>query len=173
MTMRFFRFMILGLAALTLCACESGRMWETPAVRPHEEELILMDEGVVPFFDPEEVYRATPGEEIFSPINLRDPAVIARGQKLYHLYCVHCHGKRYDGNGTVGQSFAPLPGDIRSLRVQKLPEGVLFKEISFGIPGGRQPALDTTVSITDRWRIIAHIQALGPRTAASGEKASE
>ena len=163
MTMRLFRFMMLMLALLSLSACEWGRMWETPAVRPHEQELLVMDDGVVPFSEPEEIFRETPGEEIFSPINLKDPAVIAQGQKLYHLYCVHCHGKRYDGNGTVGQSFSPLPGDIRSLRVQQLPEGVLFKEISFGIPGGRQPALDTTVEMTDRWRIIAHIRALGPR----------
>ncbi len=26
-----------------------GRMWETPAVRPHEEPMLIMEDGVIPF----------------------------------------------------------------------------------------------------------------------------
>ncbi len=78
-------------------------------------------------------------------------------------YCVHCHGRHHDGLGTVGQSFAPLPGDLRSARVQTLPAGRIFHEISYGIPDGRQPALATTISLTDRWRIIAFVKSLGVR----------
>jgi hypothetical protein len=44
-----------------------------------------------------------------------------------------------------------------------MPQGILFKEISYGIPNGRQPALATTIAVKDRWRIIAHIKSLGPR----------
>ena len=63
--------------------------------------------------------------------------------------------------GTVGQSFSPLPGDLRSAKVQKLTDGMMFKEISFGIPDGRQPALATTISEMDRWRIVAYVKSLG------------
>jgi len=63
----------------------------------------------------------------------------------------------------VGQSFHPLPTDLRSPKVQSLSEGVFFKEISYGIPGGRQPPLATTIDPLDRWRIIAYVKSLGVR----------
>jgi hypothetical protein len=44
-----------------------------------------------------------------------------------------------------------------------MPQGTLFKEISYGIPNGRQPPLATTIAVTDRWRIIAFLKSLGPR----------
>jgi hypothetical protein len=140
-----------------------GRMWETPAVRPHENPIRAMEHGSVPFDGGEEIYRVAMPGEIRSPLDGKDPAVIALGRDLYFTYCAQCHGKYHDGNGTVGQSFAPLPNDLRSPRVQFAPDGLLFKEISYGIPNGRQPPLATTVEITDRWRIIAYIKSLGLR----------
>ena len=41
--------------------------------------------------------------------------------------------------------------------------GLLFKEISYGIPGGRQPALATTIEADERWRIVAYVKSLGKR----------
>jgi mono/diheme cytochrome c family protein len=141
-----------------------GRMWETPAIRPHEEKIPQMEKGVVPFAGGEAIYRQMPGEKIQSSIAHIDASVIAAGQTLYANYCVQCHGKYHDGNGTVGQSFAPLPGNLRSAKVQGMAEGVLFKEISYGKPGGRQPALATTIAMADRWKIIAYVKSLGVRS---------
>jgi mono/diheme cytochrome c family protein len=140
-----------------------GRMRETPAVRPHEEAPMLMDEGVVPFQGGEAILKATNAEMLKSSFPLEEPVVIKQGKELYFTYCVHCHGRSYDGNGTVGQSFHPLPTDLRSQKVQTLTEGLFFKEISYGIPNGRQPPLASTINIEDRWRIIAFIQSLGVR----------
>lgn len=140
-----------------------GRMWETPAVRPHEEPLPIMEAGVVPFGGGDAVYRNAAPETLSFPFNADNPVEIARGKTVYARYCVHCHGKNYDGMGTVGQSFAPLPGDLRSAKLQNLHPGLLFKEISYGIPGGRQPALASTIEIADRWRVIAHVKSLGIR----------
>ena len=139
------------------------RMRETPAVRPHEKPLLIMDAGVVPVSAAEAMRRATKGEELQSPLNLKDPAVIGAGEKLYVNFCYQCHGPNHDGKGTVGQSFSPLPTDIRSAKVQALPEGVHFKEISYGVPHGRQPALATTIPVLDRWRIVAYVKSLGVR----------
>jgi hypothetical protein len=63
----------------------------------------------------------------------------------------------------VGQSFAPLPGDLRSRKVQKMAAGRLFHEISYGVPGGRQPALASNIGADDRWKIIAFVKSLGMR----------
>jgi len=140
-----------------------GRMRETPAVKPHEEPLILMETGVVPVSGGEAVFRATPGVALKSPRDAKDPAVIARGKAVYFTFCAQCHGLNYDGNGTVGQSFMPLPTDFRTPAVQSKPPGELFKSVSYGIPGGRQPPLETTITIDDRWSVVAFIASLGQR----------
>ncbi len=140
-----------------------GRMRETPAVRPHEEPLLIMEEGIVPISGGEALYRIAAGIDLAARVNLDDPATIARGKAVYFTYCAQCHGTHHDGNGTVGQSFHPLPTDLRSSPVQTKPAGELFKSVSYGIPGGRQPALHTTVSRDDRWRVVAYVKSLGLR----------
>ena len=140
-----------------------GRMRETPAVRPHEKPLLIMEQGVIPFEGGEAIYRAAKGKRLKSPFLKGDLNIVKLGKTLYFTYCAQCHGKYHDGNGTVGQSFHPLPTDLRSLKVQTLPEGVLFKEISYGVPNGRQPPLATTIAVMDRWRIVAYLKSLGLR----------
>ena len=140
-----------------------GRMRETPAVRPHEEPLLIEAAGLVPVSGGEAIYRVTPGSELKSSVDMTQPTVIGRGKNVYHIYCAQCHGYNYDGNGTVGQSFAPLPTDLRSARVQDSPPGELFKSISYGIPDGRQPPLHSTIILEDRWKVIAFVKSLGPR----------
>ncbi|MFH0724853.1 MAG: cytochrome c [Pseudomonadota bacterium] len=160
---------ILAVAAYTLFTLYDtrfpfGRMWETPAIRPHEEAITYMAAGSVPFSGGEASYRDREGKDILSPISGPEMAdATAIGEKLYVQFCIQCHGKYHDGNGTVGQSFAPLPGDLRSLKVQTLADGVIFKEISYGIPGGRQPPLASTIEVQDRWRVIAFVKSLGVR----------
>ena len=140
-----------------------GRMRETPAVRPHEDPLLKMEAGIVPVNGGEATYRATAGINLISPLNISQPFVITRGKFVYLTFCAQCHGHNYDGKGTVGQSFHPLPTDLRSLEVQSKLDGDLFKSVSYGIPGGRQPALNTTITIDDRWHVIAFIKSLGNR----------
>lgn len=143
-----------------------GRMRETPAIKPHEQPLLVMEAGVVPYKGGEMTYRVSDPDRLESPFPMKRPEVIARGKTGYFTYCAQCHGKYYDGNGTVGQSFYPLPTDLRSERVQKRTSGALFCEISYGIPGGRQPALAGTIDIDERWRVVAFIQSLGIRGSA-------
>jgi len=140
-----------------------GRMRETPAVRPLEDPLLKMDEGLVPVSGGEAIYRETAGVNLISPLNSSQPSVITRGKAVYLTYCAQCHGYNYDGNGAVGQSFHPLPTDLRSPEVQSKPDGELFKSVSYGVPSGRQPALQTTITIDDRWHVIAFVKSLGNR----------
>ncbi|MDJ0781439.1 MAG: c-type cytochrome [Desulfosarcinaceae bacterium] len=140
-----------------------GRMWETPAIRPHEQPIPVNAIGIVPVDGGEVRLRHTPDRELLSPLDMDDATHIAAGKKGYFTYCAQCHGKYHDGNGTVGQSFAPLPGDLRSEKVQSMVNGTLFKEISYGVPGERQPALATTIAVPERWQIIAYVKSLGER----------
>ena len=140
-----------------------GRMRETPAVRPYEKPLLIKEVGLVPASGGEAIYRVSAGTDIESPINMTQPDIIARGKGVYLIYCAQCHGHKHDGNGTVGQSFAPLPTDLRSAKVQDSPTGVLFKNISYGVPDGRQPPLHSTITVDDRWKVVAYLKSLGVR----------
>ncbi len=140
-----------------------GRMRETPAVRPHEEPIPAMHAGVVPVGGGEAVFRATPTAELRPPFAAGDETAVARGRSVYFTFCAQCHGPAYDGDGTVGQSFVPPPTDLRAPKVQAAPAGELFKSVSYGVPGGRQPALDTTIGAGDRWSVVAFVQSLGVR----------
>jgi mono/diheme cytochrome c family protein len=140
-----------------------GRMWETPGVRPHEAPIPVMTSGIVPFSGGDVIYAAMRAEDLQAPLDLMGSKNIELGKKAYFTYCAQCHGKDHDGNGTVGQSFSPLPADLKTSKVQEQIEGRLFKGISFGIPNGRQPPLATTIDATERWRIVAYVKSLGLR----------
>jgi mono/diheme cytochrome c family protein len=138
-----------------------GRMWQTPAIKPHEKPIPVIAAGSMPVDGGEAFYRAATVAELIPPFQLTDAAAIEAGKMAYRNFCVHCHGKNFDGYGTVGQSIAPPPTNLRSQKVQALPPGQIFKEISYGIPGGRQPALATTMAVADRWHAIAYVKSLG------------
>jgi mono/diheme cytochrome c family protein len=140
-----------------------GRMRETPAVKPYGTPQWIMDPATVPVSGGEAVYRNANGRNLIPPKEFTGPDSIASGAVVYDTYCRQCHGAHYDGNGTVGQSFSPLPADLRSPSIRNLVPGVLFQHISYGIgPEGRQPALATTIRIEDRWKVIAFLKSLGP-----------
>ncbi len=60
-----------------------GRMWETPAVKPHEEPLLVMAAGSVPVGGGEALYRAAAPADLASPFSPQDAATIESGQTLY------------------------------------------------------------------------------------------
>jgi hypothetical protein len=140
-----------------------ARMWETPVIRPREQPIAPMAEGVVPFTGGEEQLRAASSKELAPPFDRVTDDILASGRTNYTYYCVMCHGENYDGMGTVGQSFSPLPTDLQGPVVQAMPAGDLFRVISYGIPGGRQPALFGTITQEHRWHIIAYVKSLGSR----------
>jgi len=156
---------LIGIGVINLYdgVLQAGRMWETPAVKPHEQPIPVSAGLSVPSANGEVLLRTADPDSLAAPFELADPQTIARGRQAYAYYCIQCHGTRHDGYGTVGQSFAPKPGDLRSARVQNLPDGRIFHEISYGIPGGRQPALATTIAVDDRWRIVGFVKSLGVR----------
>lgn len=140
-----------------------GRMRETPAVRPYEEPLLVNEAGLVPINGGEAIYRVAKGSDLTIPVSPNEPTAVARGKAVYFTYCAQCHGTHHDGNGTVGQSFHPLPADLRSAKVQNSPAGVLFKNVSYGVPDGRQPPLHATIAVRDRWKVVAYVKSLGLR----------
>lgn len=166
-------FLLLGLSLLLVALYQIliyydnnfpyGRMRETPAVKPLEQPVLPMPKQSIPVSGGEDRFKSVSGQELEPPFALQNKEVISRGESVYRIYCLQCHGPGHDGKGTVGQSFQPLPTDLRSPAVQEKQPGSLFKTVSYGLPGGRQPPLQNTIRAEDRWKAVAYIKSLDPR----------
>jgi predicted CXXCH cytochrome family protein len=96
---------------------------------------------------------------------------ITAGGELYKQKCEICHG--YDGGGETqtGGGLYPPPLDLRTSRIQKTPDGVLFYFIRNGIrntamPGWQMPDQDI-------WRLVLFIRNLPKVATPPGEAALE
>ncbi len=143
------------------------RMNDQESFRPYEARMPGVVPGAVPTKDGrpagEAKYESATLGSLENPLPA-DPDTIARGELSYEYYCIQCHGSKYNGDGTVGQSFAPLPTDLRSEYVQQISDDELFRSISYGMM--RHPPMWYTVSAEDRWSLIRWIQSLGVREEA-------
>jgi S-disulfanyl-L-cysteine oxidoreductase SoxD len=89
-----------------------------------------------------------------------DAPSLARGQKLYDIYCTPCHGAGGKGDGLVSPRFIPAP-DLTSPAVQAKPDGHFSYYIGYG--GAIMPAYGEALSVTDRWDIVNHLRALAKK----------
>ncbi|NWF53303.1 MAG: cytochrome c [Syntrophaceae bacterium] len=137
--------------------CDYGRMSDQESIRPYETRLPPMPEGPIPREGGIETLRASRPDALRNPLP-STASSLNQGKQAYGHYCIMCHGPRGDGNGTVGQSFAPLPSNLGASSVQGQSDGELFYKISLGF--GRHPPLADTVSEGDRWAVIHYLRSL-------------
>ena len=145
---------ILGIGLL---ACDYGRMKDQEAVQTYKTELPEMPENTLPTTGGIQVIKESPPDELHSPLP-QSQELLDRGKDGYANYCIMCHGPKYDGNGTVGQSFYPLPTNLKSLFVQSQSDGRLFSSITFGLR--RHPELGFMIRETDQWAIVHYLRSL-------------
>jgi hypothetical protein len=134
-----------------------GRMRDDEALNTFQISMPIMPQGTIPLGGGIEVLRKSDPKRLINPWPLTQ-AVIDRGRKNYITYCGPCHGSSLDGKATVGQSFYPLPTDLLGPIVQSQSDGELFYKISLGYK--RQPPLQATVAVDDRWAVINYLRAL-------------
>ncbi|MBI4496251.1 MAG: c-type cytochrome [Deltaproteobacteria bacterium] len=140
-----------------LGGCDYARMYEQEYVRTYEASPPEMDDRTVPVSGGHQLLSRADPKSLKNPLPLSEPAV-EQGRQAYAHFCVHCHGPQADGQGTVGQSFAPLPTDLSTPYVQNQGDGDLFMKIRLGF--GRHPPLATTVSEEDTWAVVSYIRTL-------------
>ena len=154
-------YLPLGIIFLFLlfapAGCDYGRMYEQESVSTYEKKMPDIPRGSIPISGGVEVLSRTEPKDLKNPVPVT-AAAISQGKGTYFNFCVQCHGPKADGNGTVGQSFAPLPTNLNDPRVLDQSDGELFYKISLGF--GRHPALANTVSEQDRWAIIHYLRSL-------------
>ena len=134
-----------------------GRMEDTPVVRPHEEPLLKMDRNVVGFRQSERLIKESLSEALPGGPIKPTKEILEKGKTEYMAFCSHCHGRYLDGQGTVGQSFQPLPTNLTGKKAVELTDRELFAVISYG--GEKSPALASTMSVESRRAVIAYLRA--------------
>jgi S-disulfanyl-L-cysteine oxidoreductase SoxD len=85
-----------------------------------------------------------------------DEKSVAKGAKLFEIYCVPCHGKSGTGDGYVGAKLILRPFDLTSERLAGLPDGHIWGMMTFG--GAIMPAYANDLSPTERWHVINYVR---------------
>lgn len=148
----------LGAALLLIVTgCDYARMTDDEAVNTYGKKMPAMPEHTVPASGGIEELKSSDPKSLVNPV-AATPEAVTQGRTAYGYYCIHCHGPAADGNGTVGQSFFPLPTDLRIPAVQQQSDGELFVKISLGFK--RCPPQALTVAATSRWAIIVYLRTL-------------
>jgi mono/diheme cytochrome c family protein len=88
-----------------------------------------------------------------------DARLLRRGQQRFNINCSPCHGATGDGNGITKKIGAMLiVANLHDKRIVELPDGELFYVITNG--RNNMGAYGPTVTIEDRWAIVAYLRAL-------------
>lgn len=133
-----------------------GRMYRTPVVQPHEKPLLVTDKRTVAFTGSEAMIKEKLKHTCpVAPI-IQNKAYVEKGEKDYKTFCSHCHGKFLDGQGTVGQSFHPLPTDLTGEKATRLTDKEIFNTISYGTK--KTPALASSMSVESREAVVQYIR---------------
>ena len=103
-------------------------------------------------------------DSLVNPLQATE-ANLAEGKELFTRFCVHCHGKKGMGDGTVPTNSDYPPPPAYSKQLKDLSAGKMFHSITYGknLMGSHA----SQVTKTERWKIILYVQTL------QGNKAEE
>ena len=90
-----------------------------------------------------------------------DEVSISRGQTLFTINCIMCHGVTGEGNGQIAALLANKPANLTSVITQSKSDGALFTTITNGVDG-RMPPMIENLNVRDRWDVINYIRTLAP-----------
>ncbi|MBX3460947.1 MAG: c-type cytochrome [Planctomycetes bacterium] len=85
-------------------------------------------------------------------------AVLNRGQRLFKMNCMGCHGVDGVGNAPVTKYGVGAPVLANATVREKYTEGQFFHIITHGI--NTMPAHASHVDYDDRWKIVAYLRSL-------------
>jgi mono/diheme cytochrome c family protein len=83
---------------------------------------------------------------------------LQRGQVLFGIDCVVCHGADGTGTGTLSGFFNPKPADLSGENTVHLPDAEIFLAITQG--RGVMPSLGENLSPVQRWDVINYVRSL-------------
>ncbi|MFO0723073.1 MAG: c-type cytochrome [Myxococcota bacterium] len=94
------------------------------------------------------------------------PALVARGEARYKIYCSPCHGVELDGKGVIAEvgfdsnPRLPIPPpSFHDARLKTMPVGKIYAAIKNGVNDGNMGSYAGQIPVPDRWAIISYIRS--------------
>ncbi len=82
-----------------------------------------------------------------------------RGQELYDVYCIVCHGKKGVGDGSVtGPNRFPAPPSLHTDQARGYADGAIYHMITKGTE--KMPPYGDKLEPDDRWNVVHYLRAL-------------
>jgi mono/diheme cytochrome c family protein len=102
-----------------------------------------------------------------------DPALVAKGQKLFKPNCAICHGAKGEGNGPSAASLTPKP---RNFQKDPFKFGETYVQIlttiGNGIPNSAMPSWKESLGEADLKALAAYIKSIRMNLASKGVKSA-
>jgi mono/diheme cytochrome c family protein len=149
--------MLIAFVSIAAAGCDYGRMYDQDSIKTYERKAPQIDQRTVPLTDGINALLSSDPGSLKNPLP-QTAETVKHGRLAYTYFCVQCHGPKLDGNGTVGQSFSPLPANLRSSLVLSQDDGSIYAKIRLGYK--RHPALFSTVASDDAWSVIAYMRSV-------------
>lgn len=191
---RFKRFAVFVIVVGTAWSCSDPNspgleympdMYRDPSIGTYEPSDLFPDglgarkpaEGSIPrgftpyaYQNNAEDYEKA-GAELKNPLSFNDDH-LKEGKRIFENFCIQCHGKKGDGEGTVPQSDY-WPGVVPAYdsdRLIDLPEGKIFHSITYG--KGLMGPHKGQISQEDRWKLVFYVQKLQGKDPSKSEDES-
>ncbi len=105
------------------------------------------------------------GVRLVNPYDLNE-ANLEKGEKLYQIFCAHCHGKNGDGKGSITHpvySAIPSYSDDQMIRrtggtMKDLKAGHIYHTIYYGL--NAMGPHNAQINDKERWLITMYVQEL-------------
>lgn len=176
---------VAAVISITSCREEGGMapeympdMYRSPAVEPYFDYGELRGkysdttytnkmtarqpvEGTIPRgFQPYGYENTLEGYEMAGQ-NLKNPVaysedVLKEGEELYGMFCIHCHGKTGQGDGSLveREKFPPVPTKFNG--TLELAEGKMFHSITYG--KGLMGSHSSQLTQEERWKLVHYMR---------------
>ncbi len=145
-------------------------MWNESRLKPLEESPMpgeqsssrplppgTLARGEVPANDPFNTGRS--GNQLMTtPPMAVTPALLARGQDRFNIYCSPCHSRVGNGEGMIVARGFPHPPDYKIARLRGAPIGHFVDVMTHGY--GVMYSYASRVPPEDRWAIASYIRVL-------------
>lgn len=176
MLKRLFRAIgIAGVASLLIMAavgCGGAKASSTTASDTTMKEPAALSEAELPpaVHDAEEIDHEFPEDapqdmrSMKNPLGKGNRGDMEKGEALFQVNCVRCHGEKGNGKGPEAAGMTPAPADFTADHFAMMQDEVLYYIITTGITGSAMPSW-AAIPSEDRWRIIHYLRSLAPKDA--------
>ncbi len=101
--------------------------------------------------------RLLAGEVLENPL-MATPDNMARGEKVYGIFCASCHGDKGDGQGNLytTKKYPYPPANLLTDKIRTAPDGDIYHVISVG--WGVMAEHGSMILPEDRWKAVLYIK---------------